>query len=875
MAGLVLVGNAQLWAQVRVEAVPGVPFGVGRIIVPVDQPISSEQLDMRHTSINDDEGRILYPAIRYTEPIGLLREVLGVAGELIPNQVHYHFLFTGSDPLQVHLNLPTPRTVQVVPNGRPIAYRRLLRAWWVRYKAAARKQRQEGAYTPLVETYLTSMLAKRLGLQDLSANEPYESGESLSMLLGTEDYRLATLRRATRDGGPRDQPLAHTLPDPIPWPRPPVPNVDLGAAQIEPIANYVPHECFYIRFAQFPNYLWLRRLLEEYGGDLSRMVLLRGTDELLNQRVENQLGLKESSLSRVLGPQVISDVALIGRDTFLREGAAIGILFEAKNELLKTELQGQRSRRVSELKDEGATMEFIEIEGVKVSFASTPDNRLRSFYATSDRYHLVTNCRTILERFLACGRGEPSLGTSDEFRYARTLMPLEEENTLFVFLSRKFFEGILSPHYQIELSRRLQVLADFELFELATRAAAAEGIQEPTMEQLVRRGLISAPLDKRVDGSEFIVTDGRRIDSRRGARGAFLPVPDTPIEGVTRTEIERFERVADFHRRRWKQIDPVLIALRRTALDKDTERVEIDGRMLPLNKEQYGLVLDFFGPPSSVRIRPPEKDIVSVQAFVDGGSLAIPPHHLYFGIRDAAPDIKYRERGFIKSLQILRTAPAYLAAWPRPGVLEQFGLGGRPVGNGLRKLPLGLFQLYTQDDFSLLSFQPRILTEAAPELAAERVDTAAQLRVQVGDVKNSQFGKWANDLDFQRAWETSVGNVHLLHLIAQQLHVAMPDAIDVAETILDAKLVCPLGGEYQLYENADGTTRWASSAWVDGKQAARQQYVSPLMNWLRGFEAEITIEDDRIVARGTLDIQRAKQEEGGIKLPLFNLLQGK
>ena len=868
-------GSATLVAQVRVEAVPGIPFGVGRIVVPVDQPISSEQLDMKYTSIRDDASRILYPSIRYSEPIGILREVLGIAGDIVPTQVDYHFLFRGNEPLTVHLNLPTPRTVQVIPNGRRLAYRRLLRAWWVRYKAAARKQRQEAAYTPLVETYLTTMLAQRMGLQHLSANNRYDSGESLSMLLGTEDYRLSTLRRTVQDRSPRDERLALPLPAPIPWPEPRIPNVDPTEVEVEPIANYVPHECFYIRFAQFPNYLWLRRLLEEYGGDLSRMVLLRGTDAQLNERVENQLGLRESSLSRVLGPQVISDVALLGRDTFLREGAAIGILFEAKNELLKTELMGQRNRRVNELKDEEASMQTLEIDGTSVSLASTPDNRLRSFYVASGRYHLVTNCRELVKRFLESARGERSLGSSQEFRYARQLMPLEEENTLFVYLSRKFFEGILSPHYQIELARRLKVLADFELFELATRAAAAEGLQEISMDELIHHGFLGSPVHHRSDGSHFTMFHGRQIDSRRGARGSFLPIPDTPVENITRAESDRFGRVADFHRRRWSHVDPVLVALRRTALDEKTERVEINGRMLPLNREQYGLFLDFFGPPSDVRIRPPQDDILAVQAFVDGGKLAIPPHHLYFGVRDASPNVKYRERGFLKSLQILRTAPAYLAAWPRPDVLDSFGLGGRPVGDGYRKMPLGLYRLETANDFSILSFQPQMLAEVAPELAAERVDTAAQLRIQVGDVKNSKFGQWANDLDFQRAWETSVGNVHLLHLLAQQLHVPIHDAMDVAEKILDAQLICPLGGEYQLYENPDGATSWASSAWVDGKQQAREKYVSPLMNWLRGLEAEITIEDDRIVARGTLDIQRAKKEEGGLNLPLFNLLQGK
>ena len=133
-------------------------------------------------------------------------------------------------------------------------------------------------------------------------------------------------------------------------------------------------------------------------------------------------------------------------------------------------------------------------------------------------------------------------------------------------------------------------------------------------------------------------------------------------------------------------MDPVLIGLRRSALDDQTERVQIDAHMLPLNNGQLGMVINLFGPPNKTRIRPLEDDILSVQAFVDGGDLAIPPHHLYFGIRDAAPKVDYSERRFLKSLQVLRTAPAYLAAWPSPGVLDSIGLGGRPIGDGYRKM---------------------------------------------------------------------------------------------------------------------------------------------------------------------------------------------
>ena len=49
--------------------------------------------------------------------------------------------------------------------------------------------------------------------------------------------------------------------------------------------------------------------------------------------MQKQLGLRESALAEVLGDKVIADVAMIGTDTFLSEGGAIGMLFQAKNNL--------------------------------------------------------------------------------------------------------------------------------------------------------------------------------------------------------------------------------------------------------------------------------------------------------------------------------------------------------------------------------------------------------------------------------------------------------------------------------------------------------------------------------------------------------------
>ena len=136
---------------------------------------------------------------------------------------------------------------------------------------------------------------------------------------------------------PADQPLpkaADAPPLEIPVPPPAADGKPVPEPKIEPIAAHVPAEFFYIRFGSFDNFLWFQDTLETWGGDLQNLVALRGLNDRKNQRIQDQLVLEQTQLSRMLGSTVISDVAMVGTDLFLQDGAAIGFLFEARNGLL-------------------------------------------------------------------------------------------------------------------------------------------------------------------------------------------------------------------------------------------------------------------------------------------------------------------------------------------------------------------------------------------------------------------------------------------------------------------------------------------------------------------------------------------------------------
>ena len=456
------------------------------------------------------------------------------------------FLFRGDDPFDVTIRTPTAQTVHVVPTSRTPAWRdRLLRRWWRTYSAFLRDQSSAAGYPPVAETYLSSMLARRLDLpaplvERLRPEEPRSEGrQTLELLAGAEALRMQILKNSCLGLDLDTQPASLPRPTPPTWRQLTFETLPDDIA-IEPMAMRVPHECFFVRFGQYTNYIWLNALMEDYGGDIRSMIAARGVRHSLSQRVQDQLAMEQGILAELLGPQAIADVAMIGMDTFTREGAALGVIFEAKNRLLELDLVRQRQEALFRERDNGSALTTVQIAGRDVSFLSTPDNGLRSFYVIDGAYQLVTNSRRIVERFIEVREGVGSLGASPEYRHARASVPTSREDTIFVYFSTAFFENLLSPQYQIELNRRLRAATDLEHITLARLAARNEGQPGDTREQLIAANLLPPGMGSRPDGSGPVMTDTRILDSLRRAQGVFTPVPDLEVAAVSPAEQNRY-----------------------------------------------------------------------------------------------------------------------------------------------------------------------------------------------------------------------------------------------------------------------------------------------------------------------------------------------
>lgn len=875
----------QALARIDAEAAPGKPFGVGRITLTKADLRAS--IDENTVQITERDNRILYPSFSYGRFGALIGEAIGI-GDGSPGNVTILFLFTGDEPLAITVHAPAAIRFELVPRVRgPRDHERLLTRYWKEYHDGIKDQRKEGDFPPWVQTYLAAMLSRRLRLEsplltDIVSDD--EGVQVLELVGGSERIRDAALRDTVLGRVDFDAPAEVALPEGIAWPdlQPPAD----GAVEVEAIARRVPRECGYVRFGRFANFLWFNKLLEEYGGDLGRLVTTRGFQQAMSNRLETQLQMKTDALAELLGETVIADVALVGRDFFMQEGPAMGVLFQARNtQLLANDFTNKRKAALAREKDAGCTLEKVKIAGRDVSFLSTADNRIRSFYAVDGDFHFITTSRAMVERFFQTGKDDSSLADLAEFRHARTQMPQSRDDTVFAYFSSPFLQGLASPQYQVELRRRMQSVTDMEVLQLARLAARGEHAPADTIDDLIDGGFLPPGFGRRPDGSGIVAADNGSIDSLRGARGSFAPIPDIEIDSITAGEARRCVLQAQYYAAHWKQMDPLMVGIRRFKKDDaGLERIVVDAHISPFEETKYGWLTSMLGPVSKTRITAAPDDVITVQAFLSGGGLfdlSAPPHHMFLGVQDHVPLDDLKPTGLLKTLQLLRSTPGYLGAWPKTGFLDRLPLGlggGAPDAFGYSKLPLGLWRRQSREGFSVLSFDPGVLEKVTPHLAIEEAEDDAQVRIHVGDLANTKISGLVSTIYFEQARKTSQGNARFIQSLVQQLHVPLDDAKSTAEKLLDAKLVCTLGGEYEIARGRGGGEYWVSTAAPSSlNYRLPKDYVAPLLVWFRGLDAGVVKLPDQLVAHVEFDMQRKKGEEPKLELPqvpLFNLFGG-
>lgn len=872
-----LSGMALGAEAVSAQAVIGQPFGVGQITLRLSPDQCPQPLGAEGLGLSERQGRVFYPAVvvpQWNELVkqvwqssGLLedtpaqRQVKGLINALVdrPPTITLFFLFQGNEPLEITIHARRPLRV-TLPVVQGFALWRAQRdQWWKAYTAEAGLLTDRIDAPAVVAQVLRPTLARRLNLalpsHELTPSPTEVLRRELALWAGSESLFAAVLQDRLLGLLPLDQRADQPMPQAE---QSPPPQFEAPAeAAIEPMAMHVPAECFYVRFGDFRNFLWVQDTLAAWGGDAANLVAARGIDYQMRSRMEEQLVVQQTALSRLMGDKIIADVALIGTDLFFREGAAYGLLFQAKvNMALAADLTRKRSEWVA--REQGKDIS-VELAGTKVSCLVDRHGLPHCYYAVSGDFHFVTTSRRLAERFLEASAGKDSLGATAEFRSVRGRAPADAGDAAFVYFSDAFFSNITGPAYRIEMVRRVQAQCDLLALQTAGLVARAEGRPHETAAQLIAGGYLPECFGPRPDGGEATRRGDQFVDSLRGPRGQFTPIPDIPPTTVTRAEAADYRRFAEFLRSHWGRPAPVLARVRRETADAGRERITVIAEMNPLQKLHFDVLSMLLGDAQARRVAPAPGDLIRAE-------VVLPRQYLFLGLRDAAavpPD----------TANLLGWLPVLLRSAYLGTDAESLGVNRLlPIPGPLLSLPGGeraapkLFDRRV-GEFHLFALSSPVLDEVAPHLVRQPAE-AAQLRLDVADPSQARFASWINALGYSRTRNTSLGNLLLLHQIEQQLHVAPAGARDLAEQLLDGKLICPLGGAYRLREDSGRPAEWTTTALTDefsARPSPPAGYQAPPINWLRGLSLRVELLADRLSLHATVEMQMPQNEPARVR----------
>jgi hypothetical protein len=218
----------------------------------------------------------------------------------------------------------------------------------------------------------------------------------------------------------------------------------------------------------------------------------------------------------------------------------------------------------------------------------------------------------------------------------------------------------------------------------------------------------------------------------------------------------------------------------------------------------------------------------------------------------------------------------YLGAWPNPGFLKLFSMvpGSGPDPNGYSRLLTGLWQRQT-GPFTLISYHPEIIDQTVPQLRFEKAPRPAQVWFKADDLAHSKLAPMLNAYGYRQSKQITRSNTKYMNMLSEQLHVPPTECRATAEQLLAAKMISPLGGDYELRELPGGLKTWVSTALADRGDTSQPpaDYEFPALNWLRGIDFELTTQNGMLSAHGEV-IMPVETRPAPKASPLGGLLGG-
>ncbi len=333
----------------------------------------------------------------------------------------------------------------------------------------------------------------------------------------------------------------------------------------DPLASFVPAHQYALFFPSFDDFVTVLDEAKETGTPVLRLLDMRSEDAQTHERYERQLCLPVDALSRILGPRVVKSVAMTGSDPYLRTGADLAVLFEARDDaVLRPMIDSQVATRAGAVAD--ATPVAGELLGVPYSGFRSPDRSICSYAATVGGTVVVTNSLKQLEILVRTARSrELAISALPEYVFFRDRYKRGQDGeTACLMLSDLAIRQWCSPRWRIGTSRR-------------TRAAAfMSDLQAEYLDDLVAGTPPVDPLEEELPvpggGGLQLTVDGV-VSPTYGTLEFLTPVVELSLGKVSKAEAEAYKRWRGIYQRKWRRyFDPVAV---RFGVESDVVRADV------------------------------------------------------------------------------------------------------------------------------------------------------------------------------------------------------------------------------------------------------------------------------------------------------------
>ena len=315
--------------------------------------------------------------------------------------------------------------------------------------------------------------------------------------------------------------------------------------KLDSIASILPHDQHAIIFSTYSSMLKVMDQATARGTPLLRLSEDRAESARSKEKYSQQLCLPVDELSRILGPKLISSVAITGSDPFLRTGTSLTLVFEAKQ---KEGLLAALALRRMQAKEKFPQAKSVsgkipKSANHKYEGIASPDRTIRSFVSSFNEFVVVTNSIQQLTHLARVfDKKETNLASLEEYHFFRQRYQVTPDNKedAFLMITDATIRRWCGPEWRIGASRRTRAAS--ALAELQARHESGSPLNTKEFPELGKVSLING----QVQSSKF------------GNLSFLKSVNELKITKITPAEKKAYEFFRDRYQSHWsKYFDPI------------------------------------------------------------------------------------------------------------------------------------------------------------------------------------------------------------------------------------------------------------------------------------------------------------------------------